>query len=38
MELKARGEGFPAILVFCVYICGSLASYLLRYSAIPLSP
>lgn len=25
------GEGFPAILVFCVYICGSLASYLWRY-------
>lgn len=24
-------EGFPAILVFCVYICGSLASYLWRY-------
>ncbi|KAI3390778.1 hypothetical protein diail_8679 [Diaporthe ilicicola] len=29
--LRARGEGFPAILVFCVYICGSLASYLWRY-------
>lgn len=27
----AHGEGFPAILVFCVYICGSLASYLWRY-------
>lgn len=27
----ANGEGFPAILVFCVYICGSLASYLWRY-------
>lgn len=27
----ALGEGFPAILVFCVYICGSLASYLWRY-------
>ncbi|KAL1872667.1 hypothetical protein Daus18300_004213 [Diaporthe australafricana] len=27
----AVGEGFPAILVFCVYICGSLASYLWRY-------
>lgn len=24
-------EGFPAIVVFCVYICGSLASYLWRY-------
>lgn len=29
--LRARDEGFPAILVFCVYICGSLASYLWRY-------
>lgn len=29
--LRTRGEGFPAILVFCVYICGSLASYLWRY-------
>ncbi|KAK7749633.1 hypothetical protein SLS53_000211 [Cytospora paraplurivora] len=29
--MRARGEGFPAILVFCVYICGSLASYLWRY-------
>lgn len=27
----ALGEGFPAILAFCVYICGSLASYLWRY-------
>lgn len=29
--MRSRGEGFPAILVFCVYICGSLASYLWRY-------
>lgn len=28
---RSRDEGFPAILVFCVYICGSLASYLWRY-------
>lgn len=28
---RAPGEGFPAILVFCVYVCGSLASYLWRY-------
>lgn len=28
---RTRDEGFPAILVFCVYICGSLASYLWRY-------
>lgn len=27
----ALGEGFSAILAFCVYICGSLASYLWRY-------
>lgn len=29
--MRSRDEGFPAILVFCVYICGSLASYLWRY-------
>lgn len=29
--MRTRDEGFPAILVFCVYICGSLASYLWRY-------
>lgn len=28
---RSQDEGFPAILVFCVYICGSLASYLWRY-------
>ncbi|CAN8096026.1 unnamed protein product [Discula destructiva] len=28
---RSGDEGFPAILVFCVYICGSLASYLWRY-------
>lgn len=28
---RSSDEGFPAILVFCVYICGSLASYLWRY-------
>lgn len=28
---RAPDEGFPAILVFCVYVCGSLASYLWRY-------
>ncbi|KAF7558916.1 hypothetical protein G7046_g5227 [Stylonectria norvegica] len=30
-SMRAAGEGFPQILVFCVYICGSLASYLCRY-------
>lgn len=29
--MRTRDEGFPAILAFCVYICGSLASYLWRY-------
>lgn len=28
---EEEGCGFPAIVVFCVYICGSLASYLWRY-------
>lgn len=28
---RSGDEGFPAILVFCVYICGSLAAYLWRY-------
>lgn len=30
-SMRSRDEGFPAIVVFCVYICGSLASYLWRY-------
>jgi hypothetical protein len=30
-SMRSKEEGFPAILVFCVYICGSLASYLWRY-------
>ncbi|KAF4840914.1 putative transcriptional regulatory protein [Colletotrichum siamense] len=30
-SVRSRDEGFPAILVFCVYICGSLASYLWRH-------
>lgn len=30
-SMRNTDEGFPAILVFCVYICGSLASYLWRY-------
>ncbi|KAH7409581.1 hypothetical protein BKA64DRAFT_571596 [Cadophora sp. MPI-SDFR-AT-0126] len=28
LPLRSRGEGFPPIIVFCAYICGSLASYL----------
>ncbi|CAK7232361.1 hypothetical protein SCUCBS95973_008234 [Sporothrix curviconia] len=27
-SMRTSDEGFPAILVFCVYMCGSLASYL----------
>ncbi|CAK7221591.1 hypothetical protein SBRCBS47491_004579 [Sporothrix bragantina] len=27
-SMRTPDEGFPAILVFCVYMCGSLASYL----------
>jgi hypothetical protein len=30
-NMRTRDEGFPAILVFCVYMCGSLASYLWRH-------
>ncbi|KAK1671752.1 hypothetical protein BDP55DRAFT_732046 [Colletotrichum godetiae] len=29
-SMRARDEGFPAILIFCVYMCGSLSSYLWR--------
>ncbi|KKA26326.1 hypothetical protein TD95_003510 [Thielaviopsis punctulata] len=32
--LRAPEEGFPQILVFCVYICGSLASCLWRYPSL----
>ncbi|KAH7308745.1 hypothetical protein BKA65DRAFT_559625 [Rhexocercosporidium sp. MPI-PUGE-AT-0058] len=28
LPLRSREEGFPPIIVFCAYICGSLASYL----------
>ncbi|CAM1501836.1 Fc.00g038200.m01.CDS01 [Cosmosporella sp. VM-42] len=33
-NVRGSGEGFPQILVFCVYMCGSLASYLSRYPAL----
>lgn len=33
-NMKSPGEGFPEILVFCVYMCGSLSSYLWRYPAL----
>lgn len=29
LPLRTREEGFPPIIVFCTYICGSLASILL---------
>lgn len=29
--LRSKEEGYPAILVFCVYVCGSLASYLWKW-------
>lgn len=28
---RSSDDGFPAMLAFCVYICGSLASYLVRW-------
>lgn len=28
---RSSDEGFPAMIVFCVYICGSLASYLWKW-------
>ncbi|KAK1622595.1 hypothetical protein BDP81DRAFT_333920 [Colletotrichum phormii] len=33
-SMRARDEGFPAILVFCVYMCGSLSSYLWRHPCL----
>lgn len=30
-SMRTQEEGFPAILVFCIYICGSLASHLWKY-------
>ncbi|KAH8653222.1 hypothetical protein BGZ60DRAFT_460984 [Tricladium varicosporioides] len=30
-SLRSRDEGYPAMLVFCVYVCGSLASYLWKW-------
>ncbi|KAL5627766.1 hypothetical protein BROUX41_003919 [Berkeleyomyces rouxiae] len=32
--MRTPEEGFPQILVFCVYMCGSLASYLWRSPAL----
>ncbi|RDW80196.1 hypothetical protein BP6252_04834 [Coleophoma cylindrospora] len=31
---RSSDEGFPAMIVFCVYICGSLASYLWKWPQI----
>ena len=33
-NMRSPDEGFPQILVFCVYMCGSLASYLWRYPGL----
>lgn len=33
-SLRAAQEGYPAMLVFCVYICGSLASYLWKWPSL----
>lgn len=33
-SMKSSEEGFPQILVFCVYMCGSLSSFLWRYPAL----
>ncbi|KAI0481296.1 hypothetical protein GGR56DRAFT_313956 [Xylariaceae sp. FL0804] len=30
VELRAPDQGFPALIVFCVYVCGSLANHLRR--------
>jgi hypothetical protein len=30
-SLRSAEEGYPAMLVFCVYICGSLASCLWKW-------
>lgn len=32
--MRSPDEGFPQILVFCVYMCGSVSSYLWRYPAL----
>ncbi|CAI6093848.1 unnamed protein product [Clonostachys chloroleuca] len=33
-KMRSPDEGFPQILVFCVYMCGSLSSHLMRYPAL----
>ncbi|VUC20872.1 unnamed protein product [Clonostachys rosea] len=33
-NMRSPDEGFPQILVFCVYVCGSLSYYLMRYPAL----
>jgi hypothetical protein len=34
LSMRAPDEGFPQILVFCIYMCGSVSSYLWRYPAL----
>jgi hypothetical protein len=31
---RGSDEGFPAMLAFCVYICGSMSGYLVRYPTL----
>ncbi|CAH0038971.1 unnamed protein product [Clonostachys solani] len=33
-NMRSPSEGFPQILVFCVYMCSSLSSHLMRYPAL----
>ncbi|CAG9995623.1 unnamed protein product [Clonostachys byssicola] len=33
-NMRSANEGFPQILVFCVYMCGCLSSHLMRYPAL----
>ncbi|KAI1614912.1 fungal-specific transcription factor domain-containing protein [Exophiala viscosa] len=33
--LRSPNQGFPAFVVFCIYICGSLANYLCRSTTLP---
>ncbi|KAL2210249.1 hypothetical protein CC79DRAFT_1319187 [Sarocladium strictum] len=34
LSMRAPDEGFPQILVFCIYMCGSVSSYLWRYPSL----
>ncbi|KAH8169887.1 fungal specific transcription factor domain-containing protein [Sarocladium implicatum] len=34
LSMRTPDEGFPQILVFCIYMCGSVSSYLWRYPSL----